>query len=131
MEGNRKLPTVMITPSTKGVMRGLPDVPEEDDVNIPRDVIMKHFKAFGFKEGADIELYEELLKKGFAIIDPEIKKIGQLLVDTKFEFGYITEKNGKESLIYMDEVGTPDSSRMWDANEYKKGNIVENSKEGY
>ncbi len=131
LKENGKLPTVMITPSTKGVMRGLPDVPEEDDVNIPRDVIMKHFKAFGFKEGADIERYEELLKKGFAIIDPEIKKIGQLLVDTKFEFGYITEKNGKESLIYMDEVGTPDSSRMWDANEYKKGNIVENSKEGY
>ena len=38
---------------------------------------------------------------------------------------------GQEKLIYMDEVGTPDSSRIWDEAEYKKGNIVENSKEGF
>ncbi len=31
----------------------------------------------------------------------------------------------------MDEVGTPDSSRIWDEKEYKLGNIVENSKEGF
>lgn len=31
----------------------------------------------------------------------------------------------------MDEVGTPDSSRIWDAKEYRAGNIVENSKEGF
>ena len=31
----------------------------------------------------------------------------------------------------MDEVGTPDSSRIWDTAEYNNGNIVENSKEGF
>ncbi len=31
----------------------------------------------------------------------------------------------------MDEVGTPDSSRIWDKQEYQNGNIVENSKEGF
>ncbi len=29
----------------------------------------------------------------------------------------------------MDEVGTPDSSRLWDADAYAEGRIVENSKE--
>jgi phosphoribosylaminoimidazole-succinocarboxamide synthase len=34
-------------------------------------------------------------------------------------------------LIYMDEVGTPDSSRIWDAVAYRGGRIVENSKEEF
>ena len=31
----------------------------------------------------------------------------------------------------MDEVGTPDSSRIWDGAEYAEGRVVENSKEGF
>ena len=31
----------------------------------------------------------------------------------------------------MDEVGTPDSSRIWDASAYKSGQVAENSKEGF
>jgi phosphoribosylaminoimidazole-succinocarboxamide synthase len=31
----------------------------------------------------------------------------------------------------MDEVGTPDSSRIWDGEEYRAGKVVENSKEGF
>jgi phosphoribosylaminoimidazole-succinocarboxamide synthase len=31
----------------------------------------------------------------------------------------------------MDEVGTPDSSRIWDAHQYSQGRVVENSKEGF
>ena len=38
---------------------------------------------------------------------------------------------GEEKLIYMDEVGTPDSSRIWDAQALRSGQIVENSKEGF
>merc|ERR1712196_458869 len=37
-----------------------------------------------------------------------------------------------EKLIYMDEVGTPDSSRIWDGPAYRNsGKVIENSKEGY
>merc|ERR1711904_210764 len=40
--------------------------------------------------------------------------------------------SGKEKLIYMDEVGTPDSSRIWDGPAYRNsGKVVENSKEGF
>ena len=38
--------------------------------------------------------------------------------------------SGGRELIYMDEVGTPDSSRIWDGAGYRDGKIVENSKEG-
>jgi phosphoribosylaminoimidazole-succinocarboxamide synthase len=31
----------------------------------------------------------------------------------------------------MDEVGTPDSSRIWDGEAYRNGQIIENSKEGF
>jgi phosphoribosylaminoimidazole-succinocarboxamide synthase len=31
----------------------------------------------------------------------------------------------------MDEVGTPDSSRIWDGAQFREGNVVENSKEGF
>merc|ERR1711976_501654 len=42
----------------------------------------------------------------------------------------VTDKSGKEKLIYMDEVGTPDSSRIWDGAKYRdESKVVENSKE--
>merc|ERR1711920_1109693 len=45
-------------------------------------------------------------------------------------FGYVKDKAGKEKLIYMDEVGTPDSSRIWDGPNYRDHKkVVENSKE--
>lgn len=31
----------------------------------------------------------------------------------------------------MDEVGTPDSSRIWDGRAYREGRVVENSKEEF
>ena len=31
----------------------------------------------------------------------------------------------------MDEVGTPDSSRIWDADAYQTGKVIENSKEDF
>ncbi|MCK6441041.1 MAG: phosphoribosylaminoimidazolesuccinocarboxamide synthase [Planctomycetes bacterium] len=43
-------------------------------------------------------------------------KRGIILADTKFEFGEY-----KGQIILCDEVLTPDSSRYWDANEYKEG----------
>ena len=66
-----------------------------------------------------------------SIIDIAKLKIGQVFIDTKFEFGYVNDKQGVEKLIYMDEVGTPDSSRIWDGEQYQQGKIVENSKEGF
>ncbi len=131
LEKDQKLPELLITPSTKGILRGIPGVPEADDVNITRKDIVNNFAAFNFNSTGDIELYEKLLKEGFNVISDALAAIDQVFVDTKFEFGYVKDKNGEEKLIYMDEVGTPDSSRIWDGEAYRNGKIVENSKEGF
>ncbi|HAS6028035.1 phosphoribosylaminoimidazolesuccinocarboxamide synthase [Vibrio vulnificus] len=131
LEKDKALPDLLMTPSTKGILKGIPGVPEADDVNITRQNIADNFAAFNFSSANDIALYEKLLKDGFGVISEALANVGQIFVDTKFEFGYVTDAAGNEKLIYMDEVGTPDSSRIWDAQEYQAGKIVENSKEGF
>jgi len=126
-----KLSELLQTPSTKGVLTGIPGVPAVDDVNITRKNIEDNFEAFNFKSLDDITLYEKLLTEGFDVISNELAKLDQIFVDTKFEFGYVKDKNGDDKLIYMDEVGTPDSSRIWDGEQYRAGKVVENSKEGF
>ncbi|WP_111979481.1 phosphoribosylaminoimidazolesuccinocarboxamide synthase [Algibacillus agarilyticus] len=128
---DQKLEEILITPSTKGILTNIPNVPEVDDVNITRDDIINNFSAFNFNQIEDIALYEKLLKEGFAVISNALSQIEQIFVDTKFEFGYVSDTQGNEKLIYMDEVGTPDSSRIWDKASYDAGKIVENSKEGF
>ncbi|MDT8824263.1 phosphoribosylaminoimidazolesuccinocarboxamide synthase [Vibrio vulnificus] len=131
LEKDKALPDLLMTPSTKGILKGIPGVPEADDVNITRQNIADNFAALNFSSADDIALYEKLLKDGFGVISEALANVDQIFVDTKFEFGYVTDAAGNEKLIYMDEVGTPDSSRIWDAQEYQAGKIVENSKEGF
>lgn len=131
LQRDQKLPELLITPSTKGILRGIPGVPEVDDVNITREDIRTNFGAFKFLDEADISHYETLLAEGFDVISAELAKLDQIFVDTKFEFGYVRDQAGERKLIYMDEVGTPDSSRIWDGPAYRDGRIVENSKEGF
>ena len=111
LKKDQRLPELLITPSTKGILRGIPGVPESDDVNI--------------------DLYEKLLREGFGLISTALEKLDQVFVDTKFEFGYVTDKLGQEKLIYMDEVGTPDSSRIWDGPSYRTGEVMEKSMEEF
>ncbi|WP_394129359.1 phosphoribosylaminoimidazolesuccinocarboxamide synthase [Shewanella maritima] len=128
---DQKLPELLITPSTKGILTGIPGVPAQDDVNISRQNIEENYQAFGFEKPQDIDLYETLLKQGFGVISDALAKLDQVFVDTKFEFGYVTDSNGQSKLIYMDEVGTPDSSRIWDGAAFRDGKVIENSKEGF
>ena len=128
---NQKLPELLITPSTKGILRGIPGVPEVDDVNITRDDLQAHYRAFNFRSPEDVDRYEAMLRAGFTVISQDLAELDQVFVDTKFEFGYVTDASGREKLIYMDEVGTPDSSRIWDGPAYRRGEIVENSKESF
>lgn len=128
---DEKLPELLITPSTKGILRGIPNVPEADDVNISRSAIEASYAAFNFRSVGDVGVYERLLREGFALISEALGRQDQVFVDTKFEFGYVADKAGVTKLIYMDEVGTPDSSRIWDGAALRRGEVVENSKEGF
>ncbi|WP_432467894.1 phosphoribosylaminoimidazolesuccinocarboxamide synthase [Agarivorans sp. Z349TD_8] len=131
LKRDQKLPELLITPSTKGILKGILGVPEADDVNVTRQNIADNFSAFKFQSADDISVYENLLKQGFQLISQALSEVDQVFVDTKFEFGYVTDADGNDKLIYMDEVGTPDSSRIWDGPEYRQGKVVENSKEDF
>lgn len=131
LQKDQKLPELLITPSTKGVLKNIPGVPEVDDVNITKGDIVNNYQAFNFKSVDHINHYETLLKEGFDVISQALAEVDQIFVDTKFEFGYVTDKNGVDKMIYMDEVGTPDSSRIWDGEEYRGGKVIEKSKEAF
>ncbi len=128
---DQRLRETLLTPSTKGVMRGLEGVPEADDTNVSRAQLLTHWQAFGFQSQSDVGHYERLLREGVALIADRLNPLDLMLVDTKFEFGYARDEQGRDTLIYMDEVGTPDSSRIWDGVAYRAGSVVENSKEEF
>ena len=131
LERDQKLPELLITPSSKGILEGIPGGPVADDVNITRSDILDNYRAFKFRSVEDVDLYERLLQEGFDVISEELAGLDQIFVDTKFEFGYVSDATGADKLIYMDEVGTPDSSRIWDGPAWREGRVVENSKEGF
>ena len=128
LKKNRKMEELLITPSTKGIISGVEGIPEIDDVNITRDQILNNLGVFNFRNADDVAVYENLLTEGFNLISRELEKIGKVFVDTKFEFGFIGEGDDAR-MIYIDEIGTPDSSRYWDKALYEKGEIREDSKE--
>ncbi|MCB1676934.1 MAG: phosphoribosylaminoimidazolesuccinocarboxamide synthase, partial [Halioglobus sp.] len=49
LQQDQKLPQLLITPSTKGILADIPGVPAVDDVNITRQDIVDNFAAFRFR----------------------------------------------------------------------------------
>ena len=64
------------------------------------------------------QLLEEKSLEVFQVAYDYAAERGMILVDTKFEFGYVDGE-----LTIIDEVLTPDSSRYWDVNEWAPGNF--------
>lgn len=127
----QRLPDLMFTPSTKGVLRGLSGVPETDDATVSEAAVRANYAAFGLQSPAQLESCITALRAGFKIIERELGEHGELLVDTKFEFGVAPSRTGGQELIYMDEVGTPDSSRIWRHSDWAQGEPTEHSKEQF
>lgn len=66
-----------------------------------------------------VELTEQVIKTSLAIYERAASialKAGMIIADTKMEFGLIGGK-----LILIDELLTPDSSRLWPADDYEEG----------
>ncbi|MDQ8184667.1 phosphoribosylaminoimidazolesuccinocarboxamide synthase [Pelagicoccus sp. SDUM812002] len=98
-----RLPEPIFTPTTKASEgHDMPITAEEAANVVGRDV---------FEQVRDISL--KLYDFGSKLA----AKAGIILADTKFEFG--TDADG--TIYLIDEVLTPDSSRYWDAAEYKVG----------
>jgi phosphoribosylaminoimidazole-succinocarboxamide synthase len=100
---NEKLPTPILTPTTKAP-KG------EHDVSGSREEILATGKvtAKDFDEAAAIAM--RLFARGQAMCAER----GLILVDTKYEFG--RAKDGR--VLVIDEIHTPDSSRFWKADTY-------------
>jgi phosphoribosylaminoimidazole-succinocarboxamide synthase len=106
MKKNQKLPKPIITPTTH------PEAGSNlHDERLTRDQIIKN-------KIIDKKLYEQMEKVSLELFELGSKwcrKQGLILVDTKYEFGLYDGK-----LILIDEIHTPDSSRFWIKDTYKK-----------
>ena len=99
-----RLPDVIFTPSNKAA-------PGEHDINID-------FQAIADMVG--VEIAEQVRKASIQVYEFAVQHArprGIIIADTKFEFGL--DKDG--SLVLMDEVLTPDSSRFWPEESYEPG----------
>lgn len=103
-----KLDEPIVTPSTKAA--------EGHDINVTLDYMKEDLdKKYPGKDlGTKIEQAALAIFKKCA---EHAAKNGIIIADTKFEFGL--DENG--DLVLGDEVLTPDSSRFWNAAEYKVG----------
>ena len=106
-----KLPEPIYTPSTKAEIG---DHDENISFEQSIDVLEKSFPGKGREYAEKLRDYTIALYKKCA--DYALTK-GIIIADTKFEFGL--DENGE--IVLADEMFTPDSSRFWNAAEYKVG----------
>jgi phosphoribosylaminoimidazole-succinocarboxamide synthase len=99
---NDRLPTPVITPTTKG-LDGAHDVPLPASEVVARGLVEPGLWA----EACAAVL--ELFHRGSEVA----ARAGLILVDTKYELGVIDGR-----LCVIDEIHTPDSSRYWLADTY-------------
>ncbi|KAK4399556.1 Phosphoribosylaminoimidazole-succinocarboxamide synthase, chloroplastic [Sesamum angolense] len=100
MVKNQKLPANILTPTTKAADHDVPITPEER----------------GLMTQAD---YDEASKAALSLFEYGQRialEHGLILVDTKYEFG----KGSDGTILLIDEVHTPDSSRYWIAHSYEE-----------
>ncbi|KAL0073682.1 phosphoribosylaminoimidazole-succinocarboxamide synthase [Phycomyces blakesleeanus] len=102
---SQKLPETLFTPSTKA------DIGDHDENIHPSKMV----DILGDKALAD-KLTESAIALYTKASEYAASK-GIIIADTKFEFG-LDENN---SLVLVDEILTPDSSRFWPAATYKAG----------
>jgi len=95
---NQQLPEPIITPTTKGGATG-------HDERLTRAEVVE-------KGLLDSRTWDQIQDAALAIFksgQDVAKKTGLILVDTKYEFGF----TDYGSVMLIDEVHTPDSSRFW------------------
>jgi len=98
-----RLPEPIFTPATKAA--------SGHDENIPFERMVEEVGA---------ELAEQLRRRSIDIFLRGAEyafERGIIIADTKFEFGRLADG----SVVLIDEVLTPDSSRFWPADEYQPG----------
>ena len=101
----QRLPEPIITPTTKAAAF-------EHDESISSDELVKR----GICTRENWEQVTEMALKVFSLGTKILAEKNWILVDTKYEFG----KNQSGDIKLIDEVHTPDSSRLWHAASYQE-----------
>ena len=106
LEENGRLPEPIFTPALKN--------DQGHDENVAQAVVADRFgsELAGQLRDVSLRLYGRAAER--------LAAVGVLLADTKFEFGMV---DGHLTLI--DEVFTPDSSRLWPADRYTPGRAID------
>jgi phosphoribosylaminoimidazole-succinocarboxamide synthase len=104
LKKNQKLDRPILTPSTKAE-KG------DHDLSVSRDEILKmgRISAHDFDAAADIAF------RLFDFGSRHCEQRGLILVDTKYELG----RTRDGTIVVIDEIHTPDSSRFWFAKSYQ------------
>jgi phosphoribosylaminoimidazole-succinocarboxamide synthase len=102
---NDKFPQPIITPATKADMG-------DHDEDISRENIINR----GIVSKADYEVLEKYTRALFERGTQLASDRGLILVDTKYEFG----KTADGTIVLIDEIHTPDSSRYFYADGYEE-----------
>jgi phosphoribosylaminoimidazole-succinocarboxamide synthase len=102
-----RLPQPIFTPSTKAE--------SGHDINITED------EAAAIVGGALLRDLRDLSIAVYRRGAEHAERLGIIVADTKFEFGLVDAPGGSPSLMLIDEVLTPDSSRFWPADQYAPG----------
>ena len=111
MKESQELPQPIFTPTTKS--------DTEHDRPLNAQDIESLEEMLATRKRSNLNSIKELEGKSLLIYSyarDYAKTKGIIIADTKFEFGFINDK-----LALIDELLTPDSSRFWDASQYKIG----------
>ncbi len=104
MKKNERLPRPILTPSTKAPKGG-------HDISVSKDELL----AMGQVTPAEFEQAAAIAERLFAFGQARAAERGLILADTKYEMGVLEDG----SVIVIDEIHTPDSSRYWYADDYE------------
>ena len=106
-----RLPEPIFTPATKAATGHDENISFDQAASLIGTDLAEHVRA------VSIDIY----RRAAAYAEPR----GVILADTKFEFGLLDSTlgspNAVNSLMWIDEALTPDSSRFWPAAQYSPG----------
>jgi phosphoribosylaminoimidazole-succinocarboxamide synthase len=115
MQENQHFPKPIFTPAIKN------DVGHDENVSFDYMAEKLGVELSAEIEAMSIELYEAASQIAW--------DSGIIIADTKFEWGIV--RHLQNSLIMVDEVLTPDSSRFWPLEKYKLGGSIESFDKQY
>ena len=104
LQKNQRFDSPILTPTTK------PETGHDESIS-PDEILARKYMTQ--------EQWDYISTKAIALFlrGQEIaKKGGLLLVDTKYEFGVLEDG----TILLVDEIHTPDSSRFWEAHSYEE-----------